>query len=112
MVERTADSILMEESKGYHRNMTRKDLLGGYVLVDDNQQIHIMINSPGAATLNCPTDCRWTGTRDQKVQITQKVMEITGEEEGCCNLLLNKILVTMSNWNMPSTAWGRESKHK
>ena len=56
-----------------------------------------MINSPEAANLNCPMDCRWTNTRDQEVQIAQEVMVITGKEEGCCNLSPHRILSATSN---------------
>ena len=56
-----------------------------------------MMNGPGTAALNCPTDCWWINTRDQKVQIAQKVVVITNEEDGCCNLQLNKILPATSD---------------
>ena len=68
----TADAMSMKESEGYHRDTTQKDLFGGSVLVDDNQQIHVTTYNPAVAAPNCPTDYRWTNTGDQKVQIAQK----------------------------------------
>ena len=77
--------------------MTRKDPFGGSLLVDDNQQIHVMICDPVAAAPSCPTDYQWTNTGDQKVWIAQKVTVITDEEEGFCNLPPYKILPATSD---------------